>query len=153
MTKTNAKAAWILRTFSCREIPFMRKLWKMLLQYNMDYCNILWAPIGRIGDIRYQESPLRAFTKRCKGLYNMTYWERLKICKLSSIEGRVERYMIIYIWKVMNNLVPPLGLEWRKQNIARGGMKLDIPKIVAVSESVKTINRQSFRHHGCVCII
>ena len=68
VSKTNMKAAWILRTFSSREIQFMRKLWKSLLQCHMDYCNILWAPIGRIGDLRYQESPLRAYTKRCKGL-------------------------------------------------------------------------------------
>ena len=96
VAKTNAKASWVLHTFECREISFMRKLWKALLQCHMDYGRILWSLVGRKGDLRLQQGPLKSYTKRGKGLYNLNYWQRLEIFKLSLLERCTERYKIQY---------------------------------------------------------
>ena len=51
------------------------------------------------------ESVQRHFTSKVKGLENMSYWERLKALNLFSQERRRERYMIIFLWKISQNLV------------------------------------------------
>ena len=51
----------------------------------------------------------------------MNYLERLKILKLSSIQRRMERYRIIYIWKTVTGKVPNFGLTW-DSNQRRGKM-------------------------------
>lgn len=84
VSKTNQKAGWIMQTFTNREIEFMRILWRSLCQPHLDYCNVLWAPIGLKGDTIMMEKPLQNFTKKAKGCFNMNYWERLDKSKLSS---------------------------------------------------------------------
>ena len=69
VSKTNAKAAQILRTSERRDTKFLRQLWKLLLQCHMDYGSVLWSPVGRKEDVKFQEGPLRTFTKRRKGMY------------------------------------------------------------------------------------
>ena len=41
--------------------------------------------------------------------------------KLSSIQRRMERYRIMYIWKVVSGKVPNFGLKWTENSI-RGKM-------------------------------
>ena len=67
ISKTNQKAGWILRTFTNREIEFMRILWRSLCQPHLDYCSVLWSPTELKGDIISMEKPLRNFTKQLKG--------------------------------------------------------------------------------------
>lgn len=94
--KASAKAGWVLRTFQTREIVPLRMLWCSLVRPHQDYASQLWAPVGLMGDLRAQEAPLRAFTKRMRGLKDLQYWERLEACGLSSMERRQDRYRIIY---------------------------------------------------------
>ena len=97
-----------MRTSERRDTNFLRQLWKLLLQCHMDYGSVLWSPVGR-KDVKFQEGPLRTFTKRGKGIYELNYWEHLEVFRLLSIERRTERYKILYIWKSVNNLVPLWG--------------------------------------------
>ena len=53
--KAEKKSSWILRTFSTREVLFMRKTWRSLVQCHLDYGSILWAPVKAIGDPGYLE--------------------------------------------------------------------------------------------------
>ena len=71
VAKANKKAGWILRTFKCRDIVFLRKLWKVMVQCHLDYGNVVWAPFGRRGDMRTLESPLRAFTRKGNNMYKL----------------------------------------------------------------------------------
>ena len=66
------------RTFYNRSVPFLKTLWNSLLQPHLDYACLLWSPIGEICEVKRMESILRAFTKKCKGLRNLPYHERLK---------------------------------------------------------------------------
>ena len=146
--KANKKASWILRTFSTRDIHFLKKTWKTLVQCHLDYGSVLWAPVHSICNLRYMEGPLRAFTKKAKGLYDKNYWERLKIFNMYSNQRRNERYKIIYIWKSLYNIVPSLGLIWNQDGSVHFGRKLKVDKIFGPNEKIKNLKRDSLRNFG-----
>ena len=49
-----------------------------------------------------------AFTKHIKGFSSFSYQEQLSNLKIYSLQRRRERYIIIYVWKILENLVPNL---------------------------------------------
>ena len=56
----------------------------------------------------------RRFIKRIEGIEHLTYPEQLKKLKLYSLERRRERYLIIYLWKMLEDMVPKcIDLERR----------------------------------------
>ena len=113
-------SGWILRTFESRESHLMLTLWKSLVIPHVDYCSQLWLPIRKI----YRAS-------------NNNYWDLLKRFKLYSLKRRRERYAIIYVWKIIENIVPNFshnengielgGISWYHHN--RLGRKCMIPTI------------------------
>ena len=75
------------------------------------------------------------------------YWERLEIMKLSSIQRRHERYRIVYLWKILERMVPNYGIVWTWSE--RGGRKLQIPKSTYVhSAAARNMRDQSLIVHG-----
>ena len=105
ISKAKRLSSWILRTFETRAVRPMITLWRTLVLPVLDYCCQIWSPWlkGLINDL---ESVQRSFTRRIHGLGHMDYWQRLKHLRLYSLERRRERYMIIYAWKIIENLVP-----------------------------------------------
>ena len=43
-----------------------------------------------------------------KGFFSFSYQERLSNLKIYSLQRRRERYIIIYVWKILENFVPNL---------------------------------------------
>ena len=127
--KAQQKSAWIFRTFGTRKVNFLRKIWKSLVQCHLDYGSILWAPIITKSALKYMEGPLCAFTRRGYDMYDKSYWDRLKIFKLYSIQRRNDRYKVLYTWKSLNGLVPSLGLCWNPNSLPRFGPELIVDKI------------------------
>ena len=116
-----------LRTFTTREKEPMLTLFRTLILPRIDYCSVVWAP-NRIQDIRAIERIQANFTKRIKSNMNEPdYWERLKEFKLYSIERRFERYTIIYMWKILHELVVNPGITFQN-NESRIGITSKIPK-------------------------
>ena len=105
VNKAKRMAGWVLRTFASREREVMLTLWKALVQPALDYCSQLWSPHKK-GEIQKLESVQRSFTKQIQGMRDLNYWERLKALGLYSQQRRRERYRAIYIWKVLEHLVP-----------------------------------------------
>ena len=97
----------ILWTFKSRAPAVMVTLWKALVQPIMDYCSQLWCPV-QCGQIKQLEEVQKSFTRKIKFSEKLNYWERLKSLRLYSQERRRERYRIIYIWKMYENLVPTI---------------------------------------------
>ena len=95
----NQKCGWILRTFVCRDTYFMKIMWKSLVQPHIDYCSQLWMPI-KSGEMEKIENLQRQFTKRIPEVRQLSYWERLNKLKMLSQERRMERYRVIYTWKI-----------------------------------------------------
>ena len=62
------------------------------------------------------------YTKLIPEIRNLTYEDRLKAFKVTSIQRRFERYKILYIYKILNGTVPNCGLWTICEKIARGGI-------------------------------
>ena len=108
--KSTQKAGWILRTFFSRNSSFMRQMFNCLVQPHIDYCSQLYSP-SEGTQMDKIENILRNFTKKIPAVKEMTYWQRLKKLKMNSEIRRLERYKIIYTWKILEKRVPNCGLE------------------------------------------
>ena len=96
---------FILRTFSTREITTMVTLFKSLVLSQLDYASQLWSP-HLLNLIYLIEKVQRSFTKHIAGIQNKSYDERLKLLNLYSVQRRRDRFQIIYLWKIIEELVP-----------------------------------------------
>ena len=54
------------------------------------------------------EKVQRSFTRFISGMGGLSYPEILTVLKLYSLQRRRERYIIIYVWKILEGLVPNL---------------------------------------------
>ena len=146
--RTAAKAAWVLRTFRGRSPPLMRTLWRSTIQPHQDYGSQLWAPVGLLGDIKLQEAPLRAFSKRVAGLGGLPYWERLQRLNLLSTERRQERYKIIYTWKALMGLVPACGISAAPASNLRGGQMAYVPPLSGSRSAIQSLRDRHLTVEG-----
>ena len=126
--KARDMCSWILRTFRSRSPQLMLTLWKSLVQPILDYCSQLWCPIS-IGQIKQIEEIQKSFTRKIKTDNNPDYWSRLKSYRIYSHERRRERYRILYIWKMLEQLVPAFGEGHGGMSKLhpRNGRTIDIP--------------------------
>ena len=80
----------------------------------MDYGSQLWSPY-LTKHINMIEKTQRSFTRYISGMQGLSYQERLAVLKLYSLQRRRERYIIIYVWKILEcqvpNFSPPIVLE------------------------------------------
>ena len=98
-------SGWVLRSFTYREQSPMLMLFKSIVLPRIEYGSQLWCPHLR-KDILALEKPQRFYTKHIDGLKDLSYKERLSVLNIYSLERRRERYLIIYIWKILENIVP-----------------------------------------------
>ena len=138
------KCAWILRTFKCRETGFLKSMWKSLVQGHIDYCSQLYMPTQSM-QMAQIENLQKCFTKKIPEVNKLNYWERLKQLKIYSQNRRLERYRIIYTWKILENLVPNCGLT--PSISERRGRLFNIPSLKG-PRCVQRLKEQSFQVHG-----
>ena len=81
----------------------MLTLWKSLVFPRLDYCSQLFNPSSRKQQL---EMIQRSFLRKINGECNLNYWEQLQTFKISSLERWRERYQIVYVWKILEGLVP-----------------------------------------------
>ena len=108
---TNKLIGMALRTFKGRSRYLMVTIWKTIIQPKLDYCSQLWSP----GDQLYitkLENLMRTFTSKIHDVQGLTFWERLQFLQLYSQERRRERYQLIFIWKVSQNLVSGYNINF-----------------------------------------
>ena len=112
------KCGWILRTFKTRDQLALTTLWKSLVAPTLDYCCQLWSP-STLALIRNLESIQMNFLKKIAGMSGKDYWQLMRALKMSSLQRRRERYICIYVWKILEGLVPNFGIQ-SVHNIRRG---------------------------------
>ena len=95
---------WVLRVFKTRDPAPMPMIFKSLVLPHLEYACQLWSPAD-VGSIRKIKAVQRTFTSRLNGMRKYDYWQRLEALLLFSIERRRERYIIIYIWKMIQGIV------------------------------------------------
>lgn len=120
--------SWILRTFNTRAKPLMMTLWKALVLPIMDYCSQLWNPAST-GDIQTLEMVQRSFIRKIDSVKHLDYWQQLQKLRLYSLQRRRERYIIIYMWRILEGQVPNIGVKFKF--CERRGRECLIPAIVA----------------------
>ena len=105
--KVKNLTSWILRSFSIRSAEVMLTLWKSIVLPHIEYASQLWSPI-RKGPIQQLEDLQWCFLRKIKSCVRGNYWATLKKFRLYSLERRRERYRVIYLWKMIEGLVPNL---------------------------------------------
>ena len=149
-----SQAAWILRTFATRDKTPMLTLWRSLVQCKLDYCSQLWNPSAKC-DIQALEMVQRSFIRKIRGTNHLTYWEQLQELRMYSQERRRERYMIIYVWRILEEQVPNvcnvanasgcITARWH----GRRGRLCDIPSIATRSSpKIKSLREASLPVKG-----
>lgn len=142
----NKLCSWILRTFQTRNRPTMLTLWKSLVIPHLDYCSQIWSP-SRQGDIQILEMIQKSFIYKITGYHHLDYWEKLREFDLYSLERRRDRYGIIYVWKIIEGLVPNIGIS--HYNAGRRGRLCAIPHIRSNSPTwIRNLCEASFSHRG-----
>ena len=140
--------SWILRTFESRSPDLMLTLWKSLVIPILDYCSQLWSP-SKVGEIQQIEDLQKAFTRKIRAFKREDYWQRLQTYQLYSLERRRERYRIIYVWKILEGMVP--NLSGRSKVIARSSLRFGrVCNIPPVATSAK--NRLQRLREGSFCV-
>ena len=80
---------------------------KSIVLSRIDYGSQLWSP-NKKGYICELERIQQSFTKYISGMQNLSYHQRLNALRLYSLQRRRDRYIVIYMWKILENLVPNL---------------------------------------------
>ncbi len=120
---------WILRTFSTRDRITMLTLFKSLVLPRIEYGSQLWSPY-LLCQINSVERVQRLYTKYIENMYDLSYEDRLKSLNLYSLQRRRDRYMIIYIWKIIENQAsnfnPPIQIN-SSERLGRQCIKSPVP--------------------------
>ena len=98
-------SAWTLSVFKDRSELTMMTLYKAMIRSRVEYCSPLWNP-SKVGDIQTLENIQRSFTSRIEGYASLNYYQRLVKLKLMSLQRRRERYIIIHMFKILQNTSP-----------------------------------------------
>ena len=145
--KVRQKIGWIFRTFFTRKTDILKQLWKSLVQCHIDYCSQLYKP-GQSKGMESIEKLLYDFSARIPEIREENYWKRLAMLKMYSQERRMERYRVIYIWKILENYAPNCGVKLAKEN-PRLGRKCQVPSLLPQGRmSIQTLREQSFQTNG-----
>ena len=133
--KAGMKCGWILSVFETRDQVPMLDLFKSLVLNIVEYCCPLWSP-HKIEEIAKIEEVQRRFTAKINSVWHLDYWDRLKHLKLYSLQRRRERYILLYMWKLIHEKVPnDVKVSW--QVCDRKGIIAVVPRIPS---SVMKIN-------------
>ena len=148
--KGSQMGGWILRTFATRNSRPMMILFKALVLPIMEYCCQLWSP-KQLNHIRKIESVQRHFTSKLEGMSGLSYWDRLAFLNIYSLERRRERYVIMYIWKIIQKLAPNLLGNDRVTSYVnlRRGRLCNVPSLNRGAPMfVQTLRENSFSVRG-----
>ena len=100
---------------------------------------------SKLSELQQIEDLQRWFTRKIPEVRNLNYWQRLKSLKMYSQQRRMERYRIIYTWKILEGLVHNCGLKLTTNE--RRGREAHIPNLKGKA-SIKRLREQSFQVKG-----
>ena len=125
----------------------MKTMYKTLIVPHVDYCSQLWMPVQST-QIQAIEKLQKDFFRRVPALRDMNYWQQLGHLKILSLQRRLERYRILYVWKIIEGKVPNCGVNIKMED-GRLGRICQVPSISKTApQSVQTMREQTFQVNG-----
>jgi len=94
----------IFKHFCSKDPLLLFKAFKIYVRPVLESCSCLWNPY-KLKDIRKVELIQRKFTKRLRGLENLSYNERLKRLKADTLELRRVKADLYLYYKIIHNVV------------------------------------------------
>ena len=115
-------------------------MFKSLVQPHLDYCSQLWSPTSQ-DLINKLEQVQRSLVSRISDnrIQNLNYWEKLRSLRLYSQERRRERYMIIFVWKISQQMVSGYSIPFTSSDSRTGRKAVPAP----VPQSARAAVRQA----------
>ena len=145
-TDARNKASWLLRTFTLRDKDTMLLLYKTYVRFYVEYCCPVWSPYS-VGQISAVESIQRSFTSRIDDMDGLNYWQRLEKLDMFSLQRRRERYAIILMWKMQQDIIPNcINVSFTSSD--RRGYTCIRPRGQSKFASVNTLLYNSFSSSG-----
>ena len=144
--KAKKVASWIFRIVQSRSSETVMLLYKTYIRPLLEYSCSLWSP-HEIKNISALEAIQRSVTARIEGLENLNYHERLQQLNLYSLQRRRERYDIIHIWKIQQEIIPN-DLNLTFYNTPRKGWKCRRNIIQNRKIALQTIRYNSFTYRA-----
>jgi len=89
------------RNFRHLIIPIFVLLYKTMVRSYLDYCCSVWAPYKK-GDIAALEKVQKRATKILTSLTHISYPDRLKVCKLTTLHYRQVKGDMIKAYKIVS---------------------------------------------------
>ena len=141
-SKAKQMSGYILRTFVIRNPQPMLTLFKSLVLPHIEYCCIIWNPHTQ-KEINLLESVQRHYTCKLEGMEECDYYQRLKVLNMYSTERRRDRYLLLYIFKIIFCKVPNPGLSY-KWTLRRGKVLTTPPVFTSRGSRGATLLHNSF---------
>ena len=120
-------SGWVLRTFKSRSPTLMLTLFKTMVMSKLDNCSPVYHPRSLVSLTTKIERVQRSFTRKIKGMNRLDYWLRLKLLRMYSVERRPERFIIVYLFKMLHDFVPNIGMTYTEND--RTGIHFNQPTI------------------------
>ena len=131
-----------VESISIAEALSQLTLLKSLVIPLLEYCCQLWNP-WKAKDIQVIKAIQRSFTYKITEVQHLNYWKRLHELKLYSLQKRGERYIIIYIWKITQHMVPnidgTMGHRIKTRKYKRLGTQcvIQYPTTITIEQSLQ----------------
>ena len=140
VNKANRMLGLLKRTFESRDYSLWKDLCLALIRPHLEYAVKTWNP-HLIGDIEKLELVQRRALKIPEGFENLSYSERLRRLKLSSLKDRRTRGDLIEMFKVQKGLEK---IEWVKPPLLTKNDGLLGPASSVRGNSLR-LRRESFK--------
>ena len=123
----------------------MVTLFKTMVMSKLDYCSPVYHPRSSVSLTTKIERVQRSFTRKIEGMNGLDNWLRLKLLRLYSVERRRERFMTVYLFKMLHGFVPNIGMTYTEND--RTSINFNQPTIkMAATTCFKQMRTHSFSH-------
>jgi len=110
-TRAHLRSCQILRCFLSRDRVSLTKAFVTYVRPLLEYCSPVWSPCN-VTNVNKIESVQRQFTKKLKGLFYLSYDERLTLLGLERLELRRIRFDLIMVYKIIHGYVDLIAHEF-----------------------------------------
>ena len=106
----------------------------------------MWSPF-KIGQIQKLDALQWSFLRKIHTADKRNYWETLQSLKLYSTQRRRERYRILYIWKIIEKILPNVNNSVQCYQHIRHGRKCNVKYVRGVA-AIKNLKEASLPIRG-----